>query len=70
MAKKTKLEVMDYFFNKLIPKKLIVWLVATHLLYQGKLDGNMWGYITMIFLSGNIVQKFSPKAPGEPLYKE
>jgi hypothetical protein len=58
--KKTFSESLDYFLNKVIPKKLVVWVVATILIYNDKLDGNMWGYITMIYLGVNIIQKFNP----------
>lgn len=53
---------MDFFFNKAIPKKLIVWIVATIALFMGYIDGWTWMILTGIYLGANIVGKFSPVA--------
>jgi len=53
---------LDFFFNKALPKKLIVWVVATVLVFLGKVDGYVWGIVTGVYLGVNIIGKFSPIA--------
>jgi len=55
------LKKIDFFFNKVIPKKLLVWIVATLLVYAGKVDGETWGIISCIYLGVNIAGKFVNK---------
>ena len=57
---------IDTFFNKVLPKKFIVFMVACYLIFEGKLSGDMWAYIAMIYIGLNVVQKFNPK----PFHKE
>jgi len=59
-------EKLDFFFNKLLPKKFIVWAVATVMVFAIKnpdgtrwLSGELWGYVTLAYLGFNIVGKFS-----------
>lgn len=54
---------IDYFFNKMLPKKLIVWIVATFLVADSKISGDIWGYITLLYLGVNVLQKFAQKPP-------
>jgi len=63
---KTIGEKLDYFFNKMIPKKLLVWVVATVIIFvvkdpDGKhwMSGEMWGYITLAYLGVNAVKGFA-----------
>lgn len=57
---KKYLDKIDYFFNKVVPKKLIVWITATIALFMKLIDGNVWGIITGIYLGVNIIGKFAP----------
>lgn len=50
---------IDFFLNKLLPKKLIVWIIATILVFNKLIPGDLWCYITMIYLGVNVAQKFS-----------
>lgn len=51
---------IDWFFNKAIPKKFMVWVIATIGLFMAIVPGEIWGYISMIYISANAIQKFSP----------
>jgi hypothetical protein len=62
--KKTIIEWIDFVFNKLIPKKLLVWVIATILVFSGKLNGEMWAYISMAYLGVNMLQKFTGAGKG------
>jgi hypothetical protein len=59
--KRNLTENIDFFFNKVIPKKLLVFIVATILIFDNKLSGDMWGFIAMIYLGTNVLQKFTKK---------
>lgn len=59
VKKSTFAEKADFFFNKLIPKKMIVWVVATVLCFTGKVPGELWAYISMVYLGVNIAGKFA-----------
>lgn len=50
---------IDFYINKIIPKKLLAWGIATWALMADKIDGDMWGYITLVFLGANVVGKFA-----------
>jgi hypothetical protein len=52
------LRKIDYFFNKLLPKKLIVWVIATILCFNKLLPPDLWAYISIIYLGANVVSKF------------
>lgn len=60
-------EKLDYLFNKMLPKKFIVWVVATVLIFMAVLPAEYWFYITLIYIGGNVAQKFAPgpKVPKE-----
>ncbi|OHD14386.1 MAG: hypothetical protein A2086_03315 [Spirochaetes bacterium GWD1_27_9] len=58
--KKPISQKLDFFFNKMIPKKLMVWIIATVLIFLGRLDGSWWGIITCVYLGTNAITKFSP----------
>jgi hypothetical protein len=57
--KATVLETIDFFFNKLLPKKLIVWIVACILIFDGKISGDNWLYISLVYIGANMIQKFT-----------
>lgn len=40
----------DVFLNRFISKKLMVFLIGTLFLYLGKLDGNQWVNLSMIYI--------------------
>jgi hypothetical protein len=49
----------DWVLNKVVPKKFVVFVLATIGWFSGMLDGNTWGYIAMIYIGGNVLQKFA-----------
>lgn len=51
-------EKLDYIFNKMIPKKLLAWIVATVLVFMGILPAEYWFYITIGYMAVNGIQKF------------
>lgn len=58
-TKKTFIQRLDYFLNKLLPKKLIVWIVATILVFKKILPGDLWAYLSMVYIFGNVAEKYS-----------
>ena len=54
-------EKLDYFFNKVLPKKFIVITVATVIVFM-KLDppAEYW-YLLIAYFGGNVAMKFIPK---------
>jgi hypothetical protein len=50
---------LDNFFNKIIPKKFFVLVVATVLVFMGKIEGFHWFVIASAYLGLNVAQKFS-----------
>lgn len=50
---------IDWFFNKAMPKKFIVFVVATIALFLGLIGGDLWAYISMIYLGSNMIAKFA-----------
>jgi hypothetical protein len=59
-------QAVDYFFNKVIPKKFLVFVIACLFLAAGKIEGVHWFYISVAYLTGNVIQKFpelSKKTP-------
>ena len=54
-------EKLDYFFNKLLPKKFIVVTVATIIVFmQLKVPAEYW-YLLMAYFGVNGLQKFTKK---------
>lgn len=49
----------DWILNKVLPKKFLVFVVATVALFTGMLPGDLWGYIAMFYIGGNAVSKFA-----------
>ena len=53
---------LQFFFNCVIPKKLIVWVVATIALFMKLIDGYAWMILSGIYLGVNIIGKFNPNS--------
>ena len=47
--------VLDAFQEKVISRKLLVFITATALMYWSDLDPDTWGMIAMIYISGQSV---------------
>jgi len=47
----------DFFFNKMIPKKFIVFTLATIALFMKLIDGGQWTIIAGVYLGINITGK-------------
>lgn len=47
---------IDFFFNKLLPKKLIVFAIATIGLFMGLLNGQQWTIVAGIYIGGNVLR--------------
>jgi len=55
------IEKLDYFFNKVIPKKFIVITIATVIVFL-KLDApSEYWYLLIAYFGGNVAMKFIPK---------
>jgi len=50
-------EKIDLFFNKILPKKFIVFVIATGALWVDKINGEQWFYISIAYLGGNVLAK-------------
>ena len=53
---------LDKFLNKIISRKLLVWITATVLMYGSKITSDDWVLICMVYLGSqgalDIVEKF------------
>ena len=54
--KKTLAEKVDYFFNKVLPKKFLIIIVASLFVAYNKLSGDLWVYLAMIYMGTNGLQ--------------
>ena len=45
---------LDFFFNKMLPKKLIVFTIATIALFMKLIDGMQWTVIAGVYLGLNM----------------
>jgi len=45
---------LDFFFNKMLPKKLIVFTIATIALFMKLIDGMQWTIISGVYLGLNM----------------
>lgn len=50
---------VDWFLNKVIPKKFLVFVIATVALFAALIPGEIWGYIAMFYIGGNALSKFA-----------
>ena len=57
---KKVLDGLDFFFNKMLPKKLIVFTVATVLVFMDKISGDWWGIMASVYTGVNLLQKAIP----------
>lgn len=48
---------LDFFFNKMLPKKFIVFSIATTALFMELIDGTQWTIIAGIYLGLNMTGK-------------
>lgn len=47
---------VDYFFNKVLPKKFLIIAFATAFVFMDLLSGDMWAYLAMIYMGTNGLQ--------------
>ena len=52
------MKAWDFIFNKLIPKKFVVFLIATVALFMKLIDGQSWMIVSVLYIGGNTVAKF------------
>jgi len=57
-------EKIDFFFNKMIPKKFIVMVIATVLVFMDKIDGFQWFVIACAYLGVNVIQHYAKNIGG------
>ena len=50
---------VDWFFNKLLPKKFLVVVLGTIIVFKGVAVPDAFWYILMIYIGGNTVSKFA-----------
>ncbi len=50
---------VDWFFNKLLPKKFLVVVLGTIIVFRGVIVPDAFWYILMIYIGGNTVAKFA-----------
>ena len=55
------LDKLNYFFNKMLPKKFIVITVATVIVFMKMQPPNEYWYLLIAYFTGNTVQKFTKK---------
>ncbi len=48
---------IDFFFNKLLPKKFIVFVIATIGLFMHLLNGPQWTIVAGIYIGGNVLRQ-------------
>ena len=54
-------EKLDFFFNKMLPKKFIVITVATVIVFMGLEAPSEYWYLLIAYFGGNVAMKFIPK---------
>jgi len=50
-------DAFDWFFNKLLPKKFIVFMVATIIVFKETIVPEHYWYILMVYIGGNTLSK-------------
>ncbi len=51
---------IDFFFNKLIPKKFVVFSIATVGLFLNLVTGEQWTIVAGIYLGTNVLKALIP----------
>lgn len=59
------MKVLDFFFNKMLPKKLIVFSIASIALFMDLISGTEWTIIAGIYLGLNMTGKAIALIPKE-----
>ena len=57
--KKNIAKSVDWFFNKLLPKKFLVVVVSTWLIVSGVQVPKEYWYILMVYIGGNVIKSFA-----------
>jgi hypothetical protein len=52
---------IDFFFNKVLPKKFIVFAVASVLVFTGRIQGDHWFYIALGYFGVNVLAVLARK---------
>lgn len=55
-----KLDKIDYILNKVIPKKLLVWVVFFVCFMVDKVDSTQFTSVTIGYISANLLSKWAP----------
>lgn len=53
--KEIEVSVVDTFLNKAISRKLLVFLIATGLVFASRLESETWALIAMCYIGGQSV---------------
>ena len=54
------LATLDYIFNKVLPKKFIVWFIFFICFIVGRVSADQFTNITLGYISANLLSKWSP----------
>ena len=55
MVKQTAQGAVDRFLEKVVSRKLLVWAVATGLLFTSNLESEHWLYLSALYIGGQSV---------------
>ena len=55
---------IDFFFNKVIPKKFIVFTLASIFLWQGFITDNQWYIIALAYFGINVINAIKGRLNG------
>lgn len=55
---------IDFFFNKVIPKKFIVFTLACIFLFMDKLTNEQWFYIALAYFGINVINAIKGRLNG------
>lgn len=51
-------KISESLAGKMSSRKLFVWVAATVAFFMGKIDGDTWAYVSMIYVSAQSVLDF------------
>lgn len=54
------MEKLDFILNKMLPKKLIVWLTFFICFLSGRVDSQMFTNVTIAYITANLLSKWVP----------